>query len=151
MTNPTKSIRIGLGVLFIVCMLAVVYTLFVVGDPDFFIKRSCRGYTGQSWAELAAASPATAAYIRALERKVGAFGLVLTIGTLFVLFGAFKKGEGWAWWFFLIATAGGWLVNIIFHIFSKSPLGLAMSVVGIAAVLIVLIFTAKDFLGNKSV
>ncbi len=149
MTNPTKSIRIGSCVLFIVSMLAVIYTVFVIGNPEFFIKKACPGYTGRTWAEIAAASPAAVPYIRALERKVGAFGLVLTIGTLFVLFGAFKKGEGWAWWFILVATGGGWLINIIFHIFSRSPLGLAMSVVGIAAVLIVLIFTAKDVLAKK--
>jgi FtsH-binding integral membrane protein len=127
-----------------------VYTLFVVAYPDFFIKKSCPGYTGQAWADITAASPETAVYIRALERQVGAFGLALTVGALFVLFGAFKKGERWAWFFFLIAAAGGWLVNIIFHIFSKSPLGLAMNLVGIGVVFLALIITAKDFLGKKS-
>jgi hypothetical protein len=54
------------------------------------------------------------------------------------------------WFFFLIAAAGGWLVNIIFHIFSKNPLGLAMNLVGIGVVFLALIITAKDFLGKKS-
>lgn len=108
------------------------------------------GVHRQAWADITAASPETAVYIRALERQVGAFGLALTVGALFVLFGAFKKGERWAWFFFLIAAAGGWLVNIIFHIFSKSPLGLAMNLVGIGVVFLALIITAKDFLGKKS-
>lgn len=150
MITPTKSIRIGLVMLLIMSIFAIAYGVFVIGSPDFFIKRSCPGYTGQAWTDLAAASPGAADYIRAMERQVGGFGLALTLGTLFVLFGAFKRGERWAWFFFLIAGAGGWLVNIIYHIFSKSTLGLAMNVVGIGVIFLALIITAKDFLGKKT-
>lgn len=150
MTSPTKSIRIGLGMLFIVSMLAVIYTVFVIGDPEFFIRKACPGYTGRTWSEIASATPTVVPYITALVRKVGAFGLALTVGTLFVLFGAFRNGERWAWWFILVSAGGGWLVNIVFHFFSKSPLGLAMSLVGIAAVFLALIISAKDILAKKA-
>ncbi|MGB7295486.1 MAG: hypothetical protein WBC70_07840 [Candidatus Aminicenantales bacterium] len=151
MANPTKSLRIGFFILLIITLLALVYALMAVGYPDFFIKRSCPGYTGQVWADIAAASPGIAGYIKAFERQVGGFGLAATIGALFALFCGFKKGEKWAWFYFLIASGCGWLVNIIFHIFSKSPLGLAMNLVGIGVVFLALIITAKDFFGKKPV
>jgi hypothetical protein len=151
MANPSKSLRIGFVMMLIIGVLALVYALMAVGYPDFFIKRSCPGYTGQAWGEIAAASPGTAAYIKAFERQVGGFGLAATIGTLFVLFCGFKKGEKWAWFYVLIASACGWLVNIIFHIFSKSPLGLAMNLVGLGVLFLALIITAKDFFGKKPV
>jgi hypothetical protein len=149
MTNQKNSTRIGVVLLLVMSILAIAYTILVVGYPDFFIKRSCPGYTGQAWIDLAAASPGAAVYIRAMQRQVGGFGLVLTLGTLIVLFGAFKRGERWAWVYFLVAATGGWLVNIIYHIFSKSPLGLAMNLVGIGVVILALIITAKDLLGKK--
>lgn len=150
MTNQKSSLRIAFVLLLVVNILAVAYTILVVGLPDFFIKKSCPGYTGQPWTDLAAASPGAAAYIRALTRKVGGLGLVLSLGSLIVLFGAFKKRERWVWVYFLIAVTGGWLVNLIFHIFSKSPMGLAMSLLGIGVVILALIITAKDFLGKKA-
>ena len=42
------------------------------------------------------------------------------------------------------------IFNIVFHFFSKSPLGLAMSLVGIAAVFLALIISAKDILAKKA-
>jgi hypothetical protein len=150
MTNSKSSARIGFVLLLVMSILAIAYSVFAVGYPDFFLKRSCPGYTGQAWMDLAAASPGPAVYIRALQRYVGGFGLALTIGALIVLLGAFKKGEKWAWVYFLIAGAGGWLINIIYHIFSKSSLGLAMNLVGIGVVILALIITAKDFFGKKA-
>jgi hypothetical protein len=149
MTNHKNSTRIGFVLLLVMSILAIAYTILVMGYPDFFIKRSCPGYTGQAWVDLAAASPGTVGYIRALQRYVGGFGLALTLGALIVLFGAFKKGERWAWVYFLVAGAGGWLINVIYHIFSKSSLGLAMNLVGIGVVILALIITAKDFFGKK--
>ena len=151
MANLSKSLRFGFVLLLIITVLAVAYALMVLVNPDFFIKRSCPGYTGQAWSEIASASPGIAGYIKAFERQVAGFGLAATIGTLFVIFVGFKKGLKWAWYYVLIASTIGWIVNVIFHIYSKSTLGLAMNLVGLGAVILALIITAKDFLGKKAV
>ena len=60
------------------------------------------GFTGASWAALAAASPRAAGFMTVLFRTYGAYnvGFGLVAGAIAVV--ALRRGEQWAWWALLI-------------------------------------------------
>jgi hypothetical protein len=62
------------------------------------------GYTQNSWAGIASASPATADYMGLLFRMYGVYNFVFGLLTVAIALTAFRRGERWAWWTLLIAN-----------------------------------------------
>jgi hypothetical protein len=85
------------------------------------LRAGYEGFTGSSWAELAAASPLTAGYMEILFRVYGmhclAFGLLASA----IALTAFRRGEAWAWWALFVgnsiafasAMTYDWIANAI--------------------------------------
>ena len=92
------------------------------------------GFSGGSWAELAATSPMTAGYITVLFRMYGVYNVVLGLMAVAITVTAFRRGEGWAWWALLVgntiaivsAMKYDWIVNAIGPFELSEYLGLAM-------------------------
>ncbi len=62
------------------------------------------GFSGGSWAELAATSPMTAGYIVLLFRMYAVFNVVFGLMAVAITVTAFRRGEGWAWWALLVGN-----------------------------------------------
>jgi len=62
------------------------------------------GYTGGSWAALAAASSPTAGYMTLLFRMYGIYNVLFGLLGSVIAATAFRRGERWAWWALLIAN-----------------------------------------------
>lgn len=79
------------------------------------------GYSGASWAALAAASPLAAGYMKVLYRMYGIYNVLFGVMTSVIAVTAFRRGEAWAWWVLLVgntlalvsAMTYDWIVNAI--------------------------------------
>jgi hypothetical protein len=63
-----------------------------------------QSFTGGSWAELADASPRTAAFIMLLFRMYGVYIVAFGLLAIAVTATAFRRGESWAWWALLVGN-----------------------------------------------
>jgi hypothetical protein len=92
------------------------------------------GYTGNSWQELANASPRATAYMNVLFRTYGAYNVAFGLLAAAIAATAFRRGERWAWWALLAgntialgsAMRYDWLVHAIGPFELSEYLGLAM-------------------------
>ena len=99
------------------------------------------GYSGDSWAEVAAAFPAAARYMVVLFRMYGFFNVVFGLMAIAIALTAFRRGEVWAWWTLLIANTAAfasamrydWIVNAIGPFELSEYLGLAVVYAALAA------------------
>ena len=79
------------------------------------------GFTGTSWSQLAATSPATARYIEIVFAMYGIYCVIFGLMAVAIALTAFRRGERWAWWTLLVgntialvsATRYDWIVNAI--------------------------------------
>ena len=70
------------------------------------------GYSGGSWSELEAASPANAGYIKMMYRMYGIYCALFGLLTTFIVVTAFRRGERWAWWALLVGNTVALLAAI---------------------------------------
>lgn len=78
------------------------YLLGPGGRP--ILPAGYEGFSGGSWAELAATSPATTGYIEVLFRMYGIFNAVFGLTAAAIAVTAFRRGERWAWWALLVGN-----------------------------------------------
>src|SRR5262245_26273411 len=79
------------------------------------------GFTGGSWSEMAAASPATAEFITLIFRLYAVYIVPFGLLAIAIATTAFRRGDAWAWWALLVGDtiAYGapmtydWMVNAI--------------------------------------
>ena len=92
------------------------------------------GFTGRSWQELVAASPAAAAFMEVVFRVYGAYSVAFGVLALLIASTAFRSGEAWAWWALLVgnsiayisAMAYDWTVGAIGPFEVTEYVGLAL-------------------------
>jgi hypothetical protein len=92
------------------------------------------GFTGRSWQELMATSPAAGAFMRVLFRVYGAYVVAFGLLAMAVAATAFRRGDGWSWWALLVgntiafvsAMTYDWTVGAIGPFELTEYLGLAL-------------------------
>jgi hypothetical protein len=62
------------------------------------------GYSGGSWAQLIAASPLDAGYMRVMYRMYGIYCALFGLLGSAIAITAFRRGEPWAWWALLVSN-----------------------------------------------
>ena len=62
------------------------------------------GYSGGSWAQLAADSPLTAGYTTLLWRMYGVYCVLFGLMGSVITVTAFRRGDRWAWWVLLVGN-----------------------------------------------
>jgi hypothetical protein len=62
------------------------------------------GFSGASWSQLVATSPATARYFVLLYRMYGIFNVAFGLMAVAITVTAFRRGERWAWWALLVGN-----------------------------------------------
>ena len=92
------------------------------------------GFSGRSWQELMATSPAAAGFIGVLFRVYGAYVVAFGLLAIAVAATAFRRGDAWAWWTLLVgntiafvsAMTYDWTVGAIGPFELSEYLGLAV-------------------------
>ena len=92
------------------------------------------GFTGGSWQDLMATSPAAAAFMGVLFRVYAAYVVAFGLLAIAVAATAFRRGDAWAWWALLVgntiayvsAMTYDWTVNAIGPFELTEYLGLAV-------------------------
>ena len=62
------------------------------------------GFTGNSWSDLADASPATTSFMTLIFRMYGIYGVAFSLMAIAIAVTAFRRGDGWAWWVLLVGN-----------------------------------------------
>ena len=62
------------------------------------------GYSGGSWAELAATAPLMAGYMTLLFRMYGVYNVMFGLMASAIAVTAFRRGDRWAWWSLLVGN-----------------------------------------------
>jgi hypothetical protein len=62
------------------------------------------GFTQHPWQELVSTSPRTGEFITMLFRMFGAYIVAFGVLAIGVTAGAFRRGDGWAWWALLVGN-----------------------------------------------
>jgi hypothetical protein len=144
-----KTIIIGWVAALIMAIWIVLGGLVSLIVPDLFLSQGFKTYTGQSWPDFASASPKLAELYRINLREVGF--LALSIGALVigVALAAYRKGERWAWFTFLVAGIFGWGGVLATSISSGKTLVLMLGIIGTLLFAIAILVPARDILGRK--
>jgi hypothetical protein len=101
------------------------------------------GFTGNSWSELAATSPATIRFMTLVFRMYGLYGVAFSLMAIAIAVTAFRRGDGWAWWALLVgntltyvgAMTYDWTVRAIGPFELTEYLGLAAVYLALAVTL----------------
>jgi len=72
------------------------------------------GYSGESWSELASASPLITGYMRLLYRLYGAYCVLFGFMASAITATAFRRGERWAWWTLLVGNTAALLSAMVY-------------------------------------
>ena len=112
-------------------------------DSTPILAAGYEGYTGTSWQELVAASPAAAGFMEVVFRVYGAYIVAFGVLALAIAATAFRDGRAWAWWALLAgnsiayisAMAYDWTVGAIgpFEITEYVGLGLVYGALAVTA------------------
>jgi len=74
-------------------------------DGKGILPAGYEGFSGGSWSQLAATSPATARYFVLLYRMYGIFNVAFGLMAIAITVTAFRRGERWAWWALLVGNS----------------------------------------------
>ena len=109
-------------------------------------------YTGQTWAEFLAGSPAEAMLYIITKKLLGIQLTALSVFILFINYKAYSKGEKWAWWAFLIAGGLSWgsMLSYRFVTGYIASSGMITFIVGLALLIIGLVIPAKTIWGKNN-
>ena len=72
------------------------------------------GFTGNSWSELADASPMTAGFITLVFRMYGTYGVAFALMAIAITITAFRRGDHWAWWALLVGNTLTFVVAMMY-------------------------------------
>lgn len=73
-------------------------------DSSPILQAEYEGFTGNSWSELANASPVTTGFMTLVFRMYGIYGVAFSLMAIAITVNAFRRGEGWAWWALLVGN-----------------------------------------------
>jgi hypothetical protein len=144
-----KAIKISFVIFMIGSILALIYGFAAFIKPEFLASRSYPLYTGLQWNNLLNESPNVANYVLILERMCGGLGLAIVLGSFFILFTVYKKGEKWAWYYMMAVSIIAWGNNLLANIMMHNTLIIIIIVSGLLLLIAGLIVSAKAFLGEK--
>lgn len=121
--------------------LAPDYLIGPGGKP--ILQAGYEGFSGGSWAALAATSPMTTRYMELLFRMYGVFNAVFGLIASVIAVTAFRRGDRWAWWALLAGNSIAFvsamtydrMVNAIGPFELSEYLGLALIYVALALTL----------------
>lgn len=91
----------------------VLYGVMAIATPTT-LTAGYESYTGATWANLSGSAPADASYVLLLYRLVGGLNIGLGLALIAVVVGAYRRGEGWAWFTVLAGNAIGFGVPMAY-------------------------------------
>ena len=109
-------------------------------------------YTGQTWTEFLAGSPAEAMLYIITKKLLGIQLTALSVFILFINNKAYSKGKKWAWWALLIAGGLSWgsMLGYRFVIGYIASSGIITFIAGLTLLIIGLVIPAKTIWSKNS-
>lgn len=138
-TIYTVAIIIGM----LVCVINIVTPLFLGGIFE--------SYIGQSWTGFTQREPRLAILFQYLERLNACEYLLGLVGTLFIVFAAYRKAQKWAWIWLVIATVLDSGIFAVFGSIFSDPVGIALGILSLCIGLFALLLPVKEIWGAKTV
>ena len=129
----TKAFKVSWILLVIVSSIVAILGLILTFAPTFFMANNFELYTGQKLADFAESNPQAYSFLLLEYSEMGIFLFAIGILTMLITLVAYRKGNKWAWYLYLIGstlTGGGALV---FDILTGD-----MSVIVMPAILLVI-------------
>jgi hypothetical protein len=140
-------VKVATIILIVMLVYAGAYSIGNLIVPHVFVSSSFLIITGEELKDVQ-----NEGYLRAYlgaNRTSSLFALVTVIAGFFILFGAFRKKEKWAWWGFLIAGGIAWIWGVAFSIIIGDTFYLTMQLIGLILLLVGILLPVKAFFGNK--
>ena len=147
--QTNKSIQISSTILLIITILGLIYALLAAIMPQFFVARAFQSYAQQSWASFSEAHAHAASYVLILKRMVGVAGFGLSLGGIFILMTAYKKGQRWAWFCMLIISLIGWSNPLFSNIATHNVPAIFVCACGLMLMVIGLLIPVKAFFSKE--
>lgn len=130
-------------ILLIGLIFGLLYSLLLVFNPDIVAESTLEARTEKTFDSVQEMDVADVIIVQ--TRHMGIFGLTTTIGLFFILFCAFKKGDQWAWWAFLIIGVIVWGYGLVVQISEGDMMNTILHLIGAALILIGILIPIKVF------
>ena len=141
-------VKIATIIFIIMLVYAGAYSISGLIMPQIFVNSTYEIITGEALADVQNEGHVDA-YL-GMSRSSNLFALCTVIAGFFVLFGAFRKKEKWAWWSFLIVGGTAWVWGLVNGIFLGASLYLIMQLIGMILFLAGILIPIKTFFGKKT-
>lgn len=145
-----RSVRIAWKIIMIPHVLVLFFGLMMTLAPDAVVGSDFESFMGQSWAAFVTSSPKLAFFVSLLGIVLGANLVVIGILAIAATLKAFRRGEKWSWYVFLLGNTIGWGSGIAMEGISGAMLLVAVEVVCLLLAYIALAISAKSILSKKS-
>ena len=144
-------LRTGTTLMFAMGFFALVVSLLWILITEIMFVSDFLFYTGQSFADYLAASPANAEIYIITKKLVGFAMLVASLQILFITKYGYEHGERWAWFALLITGGLFWGMLIGYRLFIGYVGGSMYTfVIGIIIYLLAILLPAKEMLSKEA-
>ncbi len=118
--------------------------------PAMTVGADIQSYVGQPWPDFVAANPTVSAYVALLGGTTGVQLIVISVLTTAATPTAYRRGEKWAWYAFLVGNTLGWGSGLVHEAAAGAiPIAILTAVMLVAAY-VGLGFGAKAVLGKAT-
>ena len=104
-----RSLKASWVILIIVHSVVTILGLIILVAPTFLLSSEFLSFTGQTWADFTASNTKVSSFFIWQTHEIGVFLFTLGVMSLIITFAAYRKGEKWVWYLFLISNTMGWL------------------------------------------
>ncbi|NHI90071.1 MAG: hypothetical protein EAX87_11160 [Candidatus Thorarchaeota archaeon] len=146
-----KSLKIGSTLMAVMGVFALVIAILWILITEIMFVSDFLFFTGESYQEYLAASPAYAEFYIITKKLVGFMILAVSIPILFINQSGYKNGEKWSWYALFITGGLLWGTLLGYRIFIGYVGGSSITfVVGLALWLLALLIPIKNFFGKEA-
>ena len=146
----TKSGKLSWILLLIVHCVVIILGFMFLFVPTVFIVNEFQSFTGQQWSDFKALNPQVASYIAIASFELGIFILITGISALFITLFAYRNGEKWAWYLFLILNTIGWGGAISGNLYTGDMIVVTICIVFLVIAYVGLVIGGKAILKKIS-
>lgn len=146
----TKSGKLSWILLLIVHCVVIILGFMFLFVPTVFIVNEFQSFTGQQWSDFKALNPQVASYIAIASFELGIFILLTGISALFITLFAYRNGEKWAWYLFLILNTIGWGGAISGNLYTGDMIVVTICIVFLVIAYVGLVIGGKAILKKIS-
>ena len=147
--EESKLLKISWIILTVNIAFGMVCSVVNIIDP-IFMRSSFETYHGSDWSAFAEEQPKHAVMYEHLGRESSGYWFVGSLCVLFIIFGAYRRGEKWAWTALLLAGLLACGTFIAYSAIYDDVVGLWLGILGLCVDLVALLIPVKEIWGPKA-